>query len=84
MWRDSDAESPTVAPAATAPAIHDRRRPGRPPTVSPHLIPLLRAPAEHEDPRDVDLLAPARGIGVAVLLSLPFWAVCGIVLWVFG
>ena len=51
MWRDPYSEELTVAPVVKAPVpeppvIRDRRRPGRPATVNPHLIPLLRAPAK--------------------------------------
>jgi len=56
MWRDPHSEELIVEPVVTAPApetpvvsapvIRDRRRPGRPATVNPHLIPLLRAPAK--------------------------------------
>jgi len=81
----------TIAPPAPeAPVIHDRRRPGRPKTVNPHLIPLLRAPHKGEDEKDeedlrrVDVMAPARGIGAAVLACLPFWAVCGAIVLYFG
>ena len=94
MWRDPHSEELIVEPVVTAPApeppvvnapvIHDRRRPGRPATVNPHLIPLLRAPHKAEESaREVDLRAPVRrGIGVAdmILLLLPFWTVCGVIL----
>ena len=89
MWRDPYSEELTVAPVVKAPVpeppvIRDRRRPGRPATVNPHLIPLLRAPAKaEEDARMDDAPVPARGIGLGdvVLLSLPFWGVCGTIFW---
>ncbi len=63
----------------------DRRRPGRI-EVSQALLPLLRA--EHEplgptlasididliDAEGGDMLAPSRGIGLGLLLSVPLWA----------
>src|SRR6185437_13990826 len=84
LMPDAKALSPSATPDAPAPA--DRRRPGRPETVSPELIPLLRDPAsvevpEHDAhlhaPRNVrrDDMGPARGLAVALLLALPFWCV---------
>ena len=35
----------TLAPAAPRAALEDRRRPGRPDSVLPNLLPLLRDPA---------------------------------------
>jgi len=88
MWRDPFEElavAPVIeAPATEPPAVRDRRRPGRSATVNPHLIPLLCAPAKaEEDTRRPDLLAPVPGSRVAdaVLLLLPFWAVCGVISW---
>ena len=89
MWRDPQSEELVVMPAVKAPApelpvIHDRRRPGRPATVNPHLIPLLRAPAKaEEDARRPDLPAPVQGIGVGdvAVLLLPLWTVCGVIFW---
>ena len=70
----------------------ERRRPGRR-DVSPELIPLLRRPTgdgvlradltpgnlddEPALPADRDALAPARGVAVSLLLSLPLWCVVG-------
>ena len=88
MWRDPFEEpvaAPVIeAPATEPPAVRDRRRPGRPATVNPHLIPLLRAPAKaKKDARLPDLPPPVPGIGVAdvVLLLLPLWGVCGAIFW---
>lgn len=58
----------------------DRRRPERR-DVNTHLIPLLRAPMPGNVPIEPDAtafaeddLAAARGIGLALLLSVPIWA----------
>ena len=79
-------------PAEATPGVfRERRRPGRPATVSPELVPLLRNAASveipeqeaHLDaPRDIrrDDMGPARGLAVALLLVAPFW--CGVlVIW---
>jgi hypothetical protein len=59
-----------------------RRRPGRRDDVHPSLIPLLRGqvpldPLDPLVPEDleavVDSLAPARGIMLAIVLSIPIW-----------
>lgn len=77
------------APAAST-APKDRRRPGRPDQVSPSLVPLLRTPSVIEaapasemadgPPLD-DALAPARGIAIGLVLSVPLWAAIGGVVW---
>ena len=69
-------EQDLLTPAVTL----DRRRPGRA-SASTELILLLRDPlaATISDGPDTlrygsDQTAPARGIAVAVLLSIPIWA----------
>ena len=84
------AAKPDLAPAPVADASKDRRRPGRPDQASPHLIPLLRT-AEieaaaasgmaEELPFEEDALAPAKGIAVGLMLSVPVWAVIGMIVW---
>jgi hypothetical protein len=67
------AEQTGVKPATTVP---DRRRPGRPATVSPALIELLRwspPPAVGEAERKSDLSA-AQGILLGILAGLSIWA----------
>lgn len=69
------------ADVAVAP---DQRRPGRLDRVSPALLPLLRDPAQCVDAascEDSDLQAPARGIVVGLLLSVPLWALFGLGIW---
>ena len=85
-----DAKEPCPVATPDAPAAADRRRPGRPESVSPELIPLLRNAASveipeqdaHLDaPRDNhrDDMGPARGLAVALLIVAPFWcAVLGL------
>ena len=80
-------QEPTQAieQASTPVAIKDRRRPGRNDQVSSHLIPLLRNPEAASipapSPGEVgtlplggDDLAPARGIIVGLMVSVPLWA----------
>ena len=71
-------------------AVPDQRRPGRLDRVSPALIPLLRDPAQCVDAvscvgtascEDTDPRAPARGIVVGLLLSVPLWALFGLGIW---
>ena len=78
------------ASTADAPAVPDQRRPGRLDRVSPALIPLLRDPAQCLDAAssvgtasydDSDPRAPARGIVVALFLSVPLWALFGLGIW---
>jgi hypothetical protein len=66
-----------------ASGVLDQRRPGRLEKVSPALIPLLREPAECADGLDFDSdpLAPARGIVVGLLLSVPLWGLIGLGVW---
>ena len=60
--------------------VAERRRPGRPETVHPNLISLLRHPATLESAETAlvpplhDDLRPATGIVVGIALSAPFWA----------
>ena len=87
------AAKPDTAPApAAAVKSKDRRRPGRPDQASPHLIPLLRTAeieaaaasiAAEELPFEEDALAPAKGIAIGLLLSVPVWAVIGMIVWAF-
>ncbi len=83
------AAKPDLAPAPVAAASKNRRRPDRPDQVNRHLIPLLRT-AQNEaaaafDTGDElpfeDALAPAKGITVGLLLSVPVWAVIGSIVW---
>ncbi len=60
--------------------VQDRRRPGRVAQVSPALIPLLRDPAHYVD---TDPLTPARGVMVALLVSVPLWTLIGLAVWLF-
>ena len=74
----ADGKAPVDAPRPTngnAPN-KDRRRPGRVENVNPALLPLLRQDRLLEDAavqRDDDDLAPARGIGIGVLLGVLLW-----------
>jgi hypothetical protein len=78
-----------VTAQTDATSLAERRRLGRA-NVSPTLIELLRTPAkddvipddlhrtlEDELPIEVDPIAPARGIALAVTLSVPIWAAIG-------
>jgi hypothetical protein len=76
--------------AAGVAAVPDQRRPGRLDRVSPALIPLLRDPAPCVDAascvgtasyEDSDPRAPARGIVVALFLSIPLWTLFGLGIW---
>jgi hypothetical protein len=76
--------------AANVATVPDQRRPGRLDRVSPALIPLLRDPALCVDSAssvgtasydDSDPRAPARGIVVGLLLSVPLWALFGLGIW---
>ena len=84
------AAEPDLAPApVVSAASKDRRRPGRPDQASPHLIPLLRtteieAAAASDAEGGLafeDALAPAKGIAAGLLLSVPVWAVIGMIVW---
>jgi hypothetical protein len=72
------------ASVSTPSVVTDRRRPGRLAQASPALIPLLRKPTQFVDTElnsNTDPLAPARGILVGLLLSVPFWALVGLGVW---
>jgi hypothetical protein len=75
----SDAPSATV----TALPFGERRRPGRVEYTNPALVALLRAPSAEPDTTEIadDPLAPARGIGVGVLLAIPAWAGIAVLVW---
>lgn len=68
----------------------DRRRPGRPEHVSPHLIPLLRnastveippEPIPAADAGNRDDLGSAKGILVGLGLAIPLWGLIGLCVW---
>jgi hypothetical protein len=66
----------------------DRRRPGRPAHVSPHLLPLLRGTPTPPRPNDLipdsddDLPeTPFLGIISGVLISSLLWCLLGVVGW---
>ena len=83
--------TPAHAGSVPTPTVVDSRRPGRLGQVNPHLVPLLRDPTGAVLPAPVpgtaepgileDDLSIARGIGVALVLSVPIWAVIGLVTW---
>ena len=57
----------------------ERRRPGRPASVSPTLVALLRNPtgpvgAAGFPPIASDNLSAAKGLCTAVIIMIPFWA----------
>lgn len=61
----------------------DRRRPGRLASVSPELVPLLRGqsvPSAELEPSfgDPDQLGGIRALVAGVALSIPLWAVLGL------
>jgi hypothetical protein len=60
----------------------DRRRPGRPQDISPHLVALLR-PDDRDTPPvfQDDAQRAVVGLGAAVLLSLPLWIMLGVIVW---
>lgn len=69
-----------VEPAATQQdlaTLPDRRRPGRPATVNPELLPLVRgqwrAPLPRQERRNTDDLHAMRGVMLAALASAAFW-----------
>ena len=78
-------EAVLVATAPESAVVQNRRRPGRPAQVSPHLIPILRDAANADIPPSTsaiedapDLagdLAPVVGIIVASMLSLAIWTI---------
>lgn len=67
----------------------DRRRPGRPEHVSPHLIPLLRNATGLEiPPDDVPIVdhtrddrGPAKGLMAGLGLALPLWVLIALGIW---
>ena len=84
------AAMPHIAPAPIVSSIFKNRRcPGRPDQVSPHLILLLRTSAIEASATSIpadelpfeDALAPTKGIAVGLLLSVPVWAVIGGIIW---
>ena len=83
-----------AAPDAVQETMRDRRRPGRPENVSPHLIPLLRNAASAEiapddapvvdraqDERAQDDLGPVRGIIAGLVLAVPLWSLIALAVW---
>jgi len=83
-----------AAPDAVQETTRDRRRPGRPENVSPHLIPLLRNAASAEiapddapvvdraqDERAQDDLGPVRGIIAGLVLAVPLWSLIALAVW---
>lgn len=81
----SDTAGAPTPPIAAAP-VADRRRPGRMQHASLALIALLRTPSQLRTTDTVpgrDDLAPARAIGVGVLLAIPLWGAIGLLAWYF-
>ena len=82
------AEQEVQAARAPLAGVHGRR-PGRPDHVNPVLIPFLRGEAtpglsscdETDFECDREVLAPAFGIAVGLVLSAPLWAVIGFAGW---
>jgi len=78
-----------AAPDAVQETTRDRRRPGRPENVSPHLIPLLRNAASVEiapddapaSDRAQDDLGPVRGIIAGLVLAVPLWSLIALAVW---
>ena len=76
--------------ATAAPALVERRRPGRVDYANPALIELLRARAgdgtEHNliagpnENAESDL-APAKGVLIGVVLGLSMWSAGGLLFW---
>jgi len=72
----------TDQPSDVAEAEVERRRPGRRSHVSPHLIPLLRGqPVEPLDQDEGGELAPAFGVAMCVVLSVPIWVGIFALIW---
>ena len=60
----------------------DRRRPGRPQEISPHLVALLRADERQTlPPMTAEVNRAAIGLGAAALLSVPLWIMLGVIAW---
>lgn len=88
--RDKAAASEVGAVATAAPAIVERRRPGRVDYANPALIELLRARAgdgtEHNliagpiEGAESDL-TPTKGILIGVVLGLSMWSAGGLLFW---
>ncbi len=84
-WQQAGTDETKPLTHTAPPTAHaspgGRRRPGRSEYVHPTLISLLRRPtvAIEADLGDDDL-RPAQGPVTAVLLSLPFWLLVGIVI----
>ena len=87
--KDNAAQQESPAAGAT-PAGWDRRRPGRPDSVNPALIPLLRreqllrpqpAAAMALPGGSADDLAPSRGIAVSAAIGALLWVSIGAVAW---
>ena len=75
-----------TSPAFLPPGVADRRRPGRPKTVSPHLIPIMRDPSGRNDAPSPQVqpghdLVPVLGILTGLVLSVPVWAVIAGITW---
>jgi hypothetical protein len=84
---DTPIADPVIAPQPP-PVVADRRRPGRMHYAQSSLIELLRqkpgdATKEEADAtyETSDGLAPARGILVGILLSVPIWCLLAAGLW---
>ena len=88
--RDKAAAGEDGAIATAAPALVERRRPGRVDYANPALIELLRARAgdgtEHNliagpnENAESDL-APAKGVLIGVVLGLSMWSAGGLLFW---
>ena len=87
METNGQTQPGAASPASALPPTGvERRRPGRPETVSLHLIPLLRDPAGHDQPPPPNTharydLAPLLGIVTGLCLSLPLWTVIAGIAW---
>lgn len=78
MTETQDLHDSAVSPAVAS-GISERRRPGRPESVSPELVPLLRGTANPPPPmefseRPEDQLDPLRGLAVGLVISAALWA----------
>lgn len=67
----------------------DRRRPGRPDSVSPTLIPLFRgvpqpglsSSDDMDLPGDQDSMRATLGVAASVALCMPLWAIIAFIGW---